>query len=489
MENTPKLTVSGYRGIWGESLTNEIVVNYVKAFIKFVKENIKENPTILLGRDGRESGPEIKKTIIKTLSELGVNFIDGDILPTPTVLFAVRKHGYDSAIIITASHNPREYNGLKFVTNKALFTNEQEVEKIKKNYEEILEKKLRQNIPSESTDIFLLKNSSCSHRRAPKSFIRNILSSFFAHKNILPQDFNLPREHANQIIKNIDVEKIKAHKFKVAVDMINASACVLDPYLFEKLGVELVPLNNIPDGKFAHKPEPVRENLEDIARLVKEKGCNLGFAHDPDADRLVIINEFGEVIFEEYTLALGVEAIMSRPENKGKNVVINMSTSQMNKDIAEKYGGKCIRTKVGEANVVTGIEKNNAIIGGEGGGGIIYPTINMARDSFVSLALILELLSNRNQTVSKCIESLPKYKMRKDKISINGNLEDLYNKMKLHFKECELNELDGLRLDFKDNSWIHLRPSNTEPIIRLFGEAKTTERISELFNETSKILA
>jgi phosphomannomutase len=269
--------------------------------------------------------------------------------------------------------------------------------------------------------------------------------------------------------------------------MINASACVVDPYLFEQLGVELVPLNNIPNGKFAHKPEPLRENLSEIGKLVKEKGCDLGFAHDPDADRLVIIDEKGEVIFEEYTLAFGVEAIMARSENKGKNVVINMSTSQMNKDIAEKYGGKCIHTKVGEANVVAGIEEYNAVIGGEGGGGVIYPTINIARDSFVSLALILELLVERNQTVSECVESLPKYEMLKDKVPVIGSLEEMYLKMKIYFKDCEVNELDGLRLDFSDSSWVHLRPSNTEPIVRLYGEARTRERITELFDEVKSL--
>jgi len=297
---------------------------------------------------------------------------------------------------------------------------------------------------------------------------------------------NFKKEHVDHILQNINVEKIRSKKWKVAVDMINASACVLDPYLFEQIGVELVPLNNTPNGIFGHKPEPLRENLEDIGNLVRKENCNLGFAHDPDADRLVVINEKGIVISEEYTLALGVEAILSKnPNNK---VVVNMSTSQMNKDIAEKYGGVCIRTKVGEANVVKGIEDNNAIIGGEGGGGIIYPNINMARDSFVSIALILELLSERNQNITECIETLPKYEMRKDKISMNGDLKDIYIKIKNHFSVTEVNEIDGLRLDFSDNSWIHLRPSNTEPIIRLIGEAKTKERIEELFEEVKKLI-
>jgi phosphomannomutase len=459
MQTKPKLTVSGYRGIWGESLNDKIVEDYTRAFIKFVKENINNNPTILIGRDGRESGPIIKEVIIKVFKDLGVEFIDGDILPTPTVLFTVRKHKYDGAIIITASHNPREYNGLKFVTNKALFTNETEVEIIKNNYEKI-----------EGGNIF----SESLEQDDEQS------------RNILSRSLDFPKEHADQILQNINVKKIRSMNFKVAVDMINASACVLDPYLFEQLGVELVPINNIPNGIFGHKPEPLRENLEDIGNLVIKEKCDLGFAHDPDADRLVVINEKGIVISEEYTLALGVEAILSKnPNNK---VVVNMSTSAMSKDIAEKYGGICIKTKVGEANVVAGITENNAIIGGEGGGGIIYPTINMARDSFVSIALILELLAERKQTVTECVETLPKYEVRKDKISVNGDLQEIYTKMKKYFNNCEVNELDGLRLDFSDNSWIHLRPSNTEPIIRLIGEAKTKERIEALFEEVKKLI-
>jgi len=472
-QNQPKLTVSGYRGIWGESLTDEIVRNYTKAFIKFVKENINENPTILIGRDGRESGPEIKKEIIKTFENYNVNYIDGDILPTPTVLFAVHKHAYDGAIIITASHNPREYNGLKFVTNKALFTNESEVKKIKENYEK--EKFDRESPPAkgEMPKAEGVTHPSVASDRSPSQGSKTIPS--------------FPREHSDQILEHVNVEKIRSRKFKVAVDMINASACVLDPYLFESLGVELIPLNNIPNGEFGHRPEPLKENLEDIAKLVKENKCDLGFAHDPDADRLVVINEMGEVISEEYTLALGVEAVLSK--NLNNKVVINMSSSGMNKDIAEKYGGVCIRTKVGEANVVAGIIENNAIIGGEGGGGIIYPAINMARDSFVSLALILELLAERNQTVTECVNILPKYFIKKDKMPISGDLQEMYTKLKNHFEDAKVNELDGLRLDFPDSSWLHLRPSNTEPIIRLIGEAKTNERTEALFAEAKMYIA
>jgi len=297
---------------------------------------------------------------------------------------------------------------------------------------------------------------------------------------------NFPKEHADHILAHIDVEKIRAKKFKVAVDMINASACVVDPYFFEQLGVELIPINNIPNGKFAHKPEPTIENLKETAKLVKELKCDLGFAHDPDADRLVIINEFGEVISEEYTLSFGVEEVLS--QHPGETVVINMSTSQMIADIAQKYGSKCIRTKVGEANVLAGIFENNAIIGGEGTSGAIYPKLNNCRDSFVSLSLALGLLAKRNQTVSECVGTFPKYFMERGKWPIIGNLNNLYSKLKSHFKNGTTNELDGIRFDFNDNSWFHIRPSITEPIIRLFCEAKNENRAKTLFNEVKLTL-
>ncbi|MBP6883674.1 MAG: phosphoglucosamine mutase [Candidatus Pacebacteria bacterium] len=297
---------------------------------------------------------------------------------------------------------------------------------------------------------------------------------------------NFTQEHADHILANVNVEAIRGTKFKVAVEMVNASACVMDPYLFEKLGVEIIPINNIPNGKFTHKPEPLKENLTEIAEIVRTSGANLGFAHDPDADRLVVINELGEVISEEYSLALVLENIL--PKNPGRNVVINLSTSQMCVDIAKKYGCNIFRTKIGEGNVVDGILAHNAIIGGEGNGGVIYPTINTARDSFVGLALILELLAERQKTISEIVSTLPKYFIKKDKWPAGADLNEMYLKLKNHFMDATLDEQDGLRLDFPDSSWLHLRPSNTEPIIRIFGEAKTINQIESLFDEAKLTL-
>jgi len=467
MENKQRINVSGYRGIWGEGLNKDVVILYTRAFVSFLKEK-NSTPTILIGRDGRESGPEIREIILNELKNLRIEAIDGDIMPTPTVLFSVRKHGYTGAIIITASHNPIEYNGLKFVNDKALFTIKEEVDQINKYYEEEIKK---------------YKN---------KRFSFDSLFSQFKKLYIRPNKKYSPvpdfaKEHVDKILSNINVEAIRAKKFKVVADMINASACVIDPYLFEQLGVEIIPLNNIPNGKFGHKPEPLKENLLETEKVAKISGVDIGFIHDPDADRLVIINEFGEVVSEEYSISLAIENVLSK--NKGRSVVLNLSTSQRGADIAEKYGGSVFRTKVGEGFVVEGMLKNNAVIGGEGNGGIIYPQINTCRDSFTGIALILELLAERNKKVSELIDEIPKYIIKKDKWDTTGiNLNEVYKKLKSIFKDATFDEQDGIRFDFSDKSWIHLRPSNTEPIIRLFGEAKTQERVDELFEEAKKVI-
>lgn len=469
MTNIPKLTISGYRGIWGDTLTIDIAEKYAVAFGKFILEK-NLNPAILIGRDGRESGPAIRNAIIPVLENMNIDVIDGDVLPTPTVLLAVRENKYDGAIIITASHNPIEYNGLKFVTASGFFTDESEVEKIKK-YFDLSE---REYIVLGS----LAQTVEASRAKIQQDFMR-------ADGNNISSD--LIKMHSNKILNHIDVELIKSKKFNVAVDMTNGAASVMDPYLFEQLGIELIPINNIADGKFTHRPEPLKQNLGEIEKKVLDSGADIGFAQDPDADRIVVIDENGEMISEEYTIALAVEAVLSSGDHGGDTVVVNMSTSQMNVDIAEKYGARCIRSKVGEANVVGEMIKNNSIIGGEGGGGAIYPTMNFARDSFSTLALILELLAKRNLKVSELVDTLPKYFMKKDKVDVTGSLAEMYTKLKTHFIDAQMNELDGLRLDFVDKSWIHLRPSNTEPIVRLYGEANTTERIENLFKETKAL--
>lgn len=445
----PTFTVSGYRGVWGDSLNTEIASLYARAFIKFLKiDQENKRPRILIGRDGRESGPIILDAIIKECEKYGVDFIDGGILPTPTVMYSVRKNKYDGGIIITASHNPIEYNGLKFVNNKAFFLEGNEVLSINK----------------------YINEDTLEVAKVPGTFINKEID--------IP---NFTKEHADEILKNVDIDLIRSKNFKVAVDMINASACEVDPYLFGELGVELIPFNNIPNGKFAHKPEPNTENLIEFADLVKHAKVDLGFVHDPDADRLVVINEKGEVVLEEYTLVLAVKNILEKnPNNK---VVTNLSTSQMSIDVAKNYNSEVILAEVGEPNVVREIVKHNAIIGGEGNGGVIYPKVNLARDGFVGIALILELLAKENKKISEIIAEFPKYYIKKDKWQMTEALDVKIKKLKDHFTDAKTIEIDGIRLDFADKSWLHLHPSNTEPIFRLFGEAQTKERIEALFKE------
>ena len=444
---------TGYRGIWGESLNEKIASDYARAFVRFVMEDSgKNNPDILIGRDGRESGPIIKSAIIKVLQNMGVRVTDGDIMPIPTVFFTARKYKFDGAIMITASHNPIEYNGLKFINKKSFFAFGDEVDKINSFYE-----KEKENPSAEVTEKFEITVNN---------------------------DF--PKEHADHICENINLNAIRGKKFRVLADMINASSCVIDPYLFEKMGVELVPVNNIPNGKFSHKPEPLHENLLETEKLVKESNVDVGFVHDPDADRLVVINERGEIVSEECSIALAVENILGK--NPGRSIVLNLSTSSRAEDIAKKYGSKCFRTKIGEAFVSEGIMEHDAIIGGEGNGGIIYPRINFCRDGFTGLALILELMAERNKKISELLDEIPEYIIKKDKWSNEGGLAQIYEKLKSKYTEARADEQDGLRLDFPDSSWIHLRPSNTEPIIRLFGEAKTKERIDSLFADAEKTI-
>lgn len=447
----PILNVSGYRGVWGETLTPEIITNYSKAFARFTIEDTgKTNPTILIGRDGRQTGPQVREIIIKELLAMGINVVDGDILPTPTVIFSVRHHNYDGGIIITASHNPIEYNGLKFINKKALFTSGPEVEIINNYYQE----------------------SSQNDKKT--------------EKGTLTKYENFPKEHIDEILKNVNLNAIKSKNFKVITDMINASASVMDPYLFERLSANFIPVNGEPNGQFAHRPEPLRINLEETMKISRESGADIGFVHDPDADRLVLIDEKGEVVLEEYTLALSIFNVLSK--NPGQPAVINLSTSQMNIDIAQRFNSPCFSTAVGEPNVVSGIIEKGAIVGGEGNGGVIYPKINLVRDGFVGICLILELLAETGKTLSELIKELPKYYIKKDKWPVAGSIEEMILKLKKYYPEAKTNELDGIRLDFPDKTWLHLHPSNTEPIVRLFGEATTEEKIGKLFEEAKKVI-
>ena len=279
------------------------------------------------------------------------------------------------------------------------------------------------------------------------------------------------------IEKHVDFEKIKSAHFKVAIDPINSVGCTTTPKFLDLVGANMVGINLEATGEFAHEPEPIAKNLTDLERLVRESNAAVGFAQDPDGDRLVLCDETGTLLSEELTLPLCLKAVLAKTPG---DIVINLSTSNVSEDVARAFGGRTFRSKVGEANVVAAIREHDAVIGGEGGSGAIWPATSGTRDSFTCMALILELMANENKPLSAIAASLPKYFMSKQKFPRTGELSALYDKTAKAFPEAKADTEDGLRLDFPDRSWVQVRPSNTEPIVRVFAEASTEERLKEL---------
>lgn len=453
MQTKPKLSVTGYRAIWGTDLNEQIAFEYCRAYAKLVRQN--GGKKVLIGRDARTAGPNIYASAKQAFESEGIEVTYAGILPTPTMLLLVKKLNFDGGVMITASHNPIEYNGVKFIVPGGRLTNAGETASIQKYYDGLTE--------------------------TEKVLNQEELAKVLAQKLDETTDNKEYRKiHIDEILKNIDVELIKSKHFKVALDPVNSGGSVITQELLKELGCSVHVINGEMTGLFAHKPEPLPQNLGQIAEATKQSGSDIGFAQDPDADRLIVVNEKGIVISEEKTLVLAIKNILAK---EAGDIVINLSTSRMGQDLAESLGRKVYRTKIGEANVVEKMLEVGAPIGGEGSSGAIYPRINTARDSLVGISLILELLAREEKKISEISDELPKYFMKKDQWPIGEDLQKIYIKLKTHFQEAKINEEDGLRLDFPDSSWVHLRPSNTEPLIRLFGEAKTEEGIESLFKE------
>jgi phosphomannomutase len=446
MQQKPKLNVSGYRGIWGKDLDEKIAFEFGLTFARTVKK--RGGRKILIGRDARKTGSQIFKAIKSAAEKERLKIEYAGIIPTPSMLLLVKKLSLDGGIMITASHNPPEYNGLKFINKNGFFTTQEENEEIEGN---------RKNLTEEE-----------------KKF------SQIEDKKEIYDNSNFRKIHIDEILKNIDADLIRSKKFKVAHDPINSAGSIITKELLEELGCEVFQINEEQNGEFAHEPEPLAKNLGQLAEAVLKSKAEIGFAQDPDADRLVLVNEKGEILNEEYTLALTVKSVLSKSPT---DVVVNISTSRISEDLANACGRKVFKTKVGEPNVVKKMMETGVLIGGEGNGGVIYSKINLARDSLVGIALILELMAKEDKKISEIADNLPKYFMKKDKIIFSGDLNFLFNNLKRKFKDASVNTLDGIRFDWLDSSWIHIRPSNTEPIVRIIGEAKGENRINTIFNQ------
>jgi len=439
-----KIGISGVRGIVGASLTNALALDFGKAFSTFVNCG-----KIVFARDTRTSGDMLKSAVCAGVLSSGCYIIDLGIVPTPTALFYVRKHKVDGGIIVTASHNSGEWNGLKFVEKDGTFLNEARLEKF--------------------FDIYYKKE----FRKVPWDVIKNITV-----------DPTAADSHIDEVLKHLDVKAIRKKHFTVGVDYVNGTGCVITPRFLSELGCRVFAINDKPTGLFNHEPEPLPKNLKALSRQVRQKHCDVGFAQDPDADRLAVVSEKGAAIGEELTLAFAVKFILLY-RKKGA-VVTNLSASRVLDDITDEFKVKLIRTKVGESNVVSEMKKKSALIGGEGNGGVIFPNINYGRDSIVGIGLILEYLAKSNKKISQLVREMPSYEMIKGKFECPfSKTSDALEAIKLSYKGEKVDTTDGVKIMWP-RKWVHIRSSNTEPIIRVIAEGADKKETSRLYAEVAK---
>ncbi len=441
------VSVSGVRGRVGDGLTPEVIAQFAAGFgawaLQQARSAGKESATVVVGRDSRVSGQMFQRVVISALESVGCQVLDVGMAPTPTIQLAVEHHHAAGGLAITASHNPIEWNALKFISPTGLFLD-----------------------PAESAAMRAIVEGEI-----PRATWDKLGATTSASDAI---DF-----HIEQILELpfIDVKAIRERKFKVALDCVRGAGGAFMPRLLEELGCDVTAINMETDGRFPRAPEPVAENLGELEALVTESGAEVGFAVDPDVDRLALVSEKGKAIGEDYTLALAAKVVL---KHRAGPVVTNLSTSRIVDDIAEEAGRKVVRSPVGEVNVATRMRSEGAPIGGEGNGGVILTEMHLGRDAPVGAAIILQLLLDEKRPLSEIVASYPRYSIVKDKLDRpDAPLDSVYASMRSAFPSAHADTQDGLRLTWPDR-WVHVRPSGTEPIVRVIAEAPTESEARKL---------
>ena len=458
MSDTLMVSVSGVRGLVGTDLTPEVVARWAAAFGTWARTGTRDGgrgtrkPRVVLGRDARTSGPMFASAASAGLNSVGCDVIDVGLVATPTVQLAVEHHRAVGGIILTASHNPIEWNALKFVGPDGIFLDTGAGTRVR-------ELVAGDALPRATYDVI---GAVAADADAIDRHLAGVLA-----------------------LRGVDVRAIRRRRFRVALDTVRGAGGAVMPQLLEGLGCRVDAINLETDGLFPRSPEPVPENLKALSALVRRKKADIGIAVDPDVDRLAIVDETGRAIGEDYTLAFAIRAV--RPSGR-QTVVCNLSTSLVVEDAARESGAKLVRAPVGEAHVARKMIELKAVIGGEGNGGVMYPALHVGRDAPVALALVLALLARERVTVSELVARAPRYAIVKAKVPRGPRLEPVYEGLRRGFPGAAVDTQDGLRLAWPDR-WLHVRPSGTEPIIRLIAEAPSGADAERLIEEGRRLCA
>jgi phosphomannomutase len=459
MSDSLMISVSGIRGHVGTDLTPELVARYAAALGAWAASarprSSSARPAVVLGRDARTSGDMFARSAAAGLMSVGVDVIDLGIVPTPTVQLAVEHHGAAAGLILTASHNPIEWNALKFVGPDGIF------------------------LDAEAGSLV----RALADRGPPRAG--------WADLGTIQEDHQAVARHLDAILAlpMLDLAAIRARRFTVGLDCVRGAGASAIPPLLERLSCRVHGINLEMDGRFPRAPEPVPENLGELGALVRNSHADLGLAVDPDVDRLALVDETGTPIGEDYTLAFAARAVLDRRGSGGPapTVVVNLSTSLVVEDVARAAGARFIRAPVGEANVARTIRDEHALIGGEGNGGVMLPQLHIGRDAPLGVALILHLLAQTGVTLSRLVAESPRYTIVKAKAPRGPDLQQLYQRLRQRFADAAADQRDGLRLAWSDR-WLHVRPSGTEPIVRLIAEAPTQAEAEALVAASRELL-